>query len=936
MTARAAVAAKLVPAKAHEPSPRAQSDHRSIPPVVRDVLSGVGRPLDARTLAFLEPRIGGDLSAVPVGVSRAPLALASPSDSHEHAADRTVRRAFDPVQRTPPRAVDLGGVRIHTGPLAAQAARAVHARAFTVAEQIVFGADEYRPDTEPGRRLIAHEVAHVLQQRAPGVLHRQMLLEPPAKKKPGGGPPGETAQAATADVISAPQQDVSEPGTGKAIEAKAGAPPLPKAGDAPQHDDATKEGGEPKSAADLSTADLALIDAELAEHLRWAGAVDVVGTAGSAKRAAFVAQAVASGGAKFAENLESGAKSAAKMKLYEKGVEKVIVKLSARAASFTPLAAIGVIVGGYKAADDLGKLDVAEFKAKVAGYGQGAGVYDRLANSIEAISAVVEVATNIISLIGTAVVAFMLGTWVATVATGGAAAPIAVSITAVSLYIGAATMTLETLNRAVLKPLIVLFRSLHAFASEADPRDVIEQGNAIEAASGEFAGFAAAMIGGYATGKFGEKGVPKLIKIAKGLGRENVPRQKSGAGPVVSAEPQPNSGSMQPGAPGSSLSAPNSGSGSTTPSGDGQLSFDFTESSPHTNSGSAVSTEHPLGNAASGGRVREFYPWGKPVRWMPGAAPEHEMVDPPEKVKESTDQAGVSTEKAVVPIHETVNPNYPSPPGTPADVARLQEQIAEVLEARAYAARVVAYMDRQELHHKANLKPLARVSKAELAAAAAAAAHQQAVANREAANKQKQDREHDARAKFDDYPTRMEKLSMLKGAMYGLIGLTGLAELLPNVPDIVLRFKLRVLKINADTSRFLGKLAESDATVAALTKLQPAREAMLRRDAGLLDKTRAKAKGTGTKLESAGKTFAETETQNKDRIQQAASGHKEAQQIVAAMDTQAQQKQAQAESLAAAMQVWAKQHHQARLNAIEQTRKRLESMGYRVTGVSEL
>lgn len=70
-------------------------------------------------------------------------------------------------------------VRVHAGPEAAGLARDANARAFTVGKHIVFGAGEYRPEVEQGRRLIAHELTHVLQQR--GGLHsvqREVLAEP--------------------------------------------------------------------------------------------------------------------------------------------------------------------------------------------------------------------------------------------------------------------------------------------------------------------------------------------------------------------------------------------------------------------------------------------------------------------------------------------------------------------------------------------------------------------------------------------------------------------------------------------------------------------------------------------------------------------------------------------------------------------------------------
>ncbi len=61
---------------------------------------------------------------------------------------------------------DFSAVRIHVGPRGARAADALNARAFTYGEHIVFASGEYRPGTESGARLLAHELAHVAQQGA--------------------------------------------------------------------------------------------------------------------------------------------------------------------------------------------------------------------------------------------------------------------------------------------------------------------------------------------------------------------------------------------------------------------------------------------------------------------------------------------------------------------------------------------------------------------------------------------------------------------------------------------------------------------------------------------------------------------------------------------------------------------------------------------------
>lgn len=60
---------------------------------------------------------------------------------------------------------DLSGVRVHTGPDAAASATALRAAAYTVGDHIVFGEARFAPHTTEGRRLLAHELSHVVQQR---------------------------------------------------------------------------------------------------------------------------------------------------------------------------------------------------------------------------------------------------------------------------------------------------------------------------------------------------------------------------------------------------------------------------------------------------------------------------------------------------------------------------------------------------------------------------------------------------------------------------------------------------------------------------------------------------------------------------------------------------------------------------------------------------
>lgn len=65
--------------------------------------------------------------------------------------------------------VDLSSVRIHRDTAASESAQAVHANAYTVGDDIVFRAGHFDPSSPAGQRTLAHELTHVIQQRAGAV-----------------------------------------------------------------------------------------------------------------------------------------------------------------------------------------------------------------------------------------------------------------------------------------------------------------------------------------------------------------------------------------------------------------------------------------------------------------------------------------------------------------------------------------------------------------------------------------------------------------------------------------------------------------------------------------------------------------------------------------------------------------------------------------------
>jgi len=83
--------------------------------------------------------------------------------ARDHGLDDRTRAFFEPRF-----GVDLSAVRVHTDSAAQQSARHLHADAYTVGRDIVFGAGQYAPGTQTGRQLLAHELAHVVQHAAAG------------------------------------------------------------------------------------------------------------------------------------------------------------------------------------------------------------------------------------------------------------------------------------------------------------------------------------------------------------------------------------------------------------------------------------------------------------------------------------------------------------------------------------------------------------------------------------------------------------------------------------------------------------------------------------------------------------------------------------------------------------------------------------------------
>jgi len=117
---------------------------------------------------------------VPASVDRV---LASPGRSLDAAVRQDMEQRFGH---------EFSRVRVHSDVAAEQSVRAVDAHAYTVGNHLVFGASRYAPDTAAGRRLLAHELTHVVQQ---GATLRRASLSPPLEGEGHRGDEDDAKQA---------------------------------------------------------------------------------------------------------------------------------------------------------------------------------------------------------------------------------------------------------------------------------------------------------------------------------------------------------------------------------------------------------------------------------------------------------------------------------------------------------------------------------------------------------------------------------------------------------------------------------------------------------------------------------------------------------------------------------------------------------------------
>ena len=147
----------------------------SVPPIVHEVLRTPGQPLDGAVRQFMGSRLGGHFSQAPRS-GHAKLVVGQPGGRYEQeanlAAEQVLHSPVSELAASPSTGEEpvksashnFDQVRIHADSQAAESALAMNALAYTVGKDVVFGSGQYAPETAAGKKLLAHELAHVLQQ----------------------------------------------------------------------------------------------------------------------------------------------------------------------------------------------------------------------------------------------------------------------------------------------------------------------------------------------------------------------------------------------------------------------------------------------------------------------------------------------------------------------------------------------------------------------------------------------------------------------------------------------------------------------------------------------------------------------------------------------------------------------------------------------------
>ncbi|MGF1497326.1 MAG: DUF4157 domain-containing protein [Elainellaceae cyanobacterium] len=726
---------------------------------------------------------------------------------------------------------------------------------------------------------------------------------------------------------------------------------------------------------DLPSDDLDLVDTELAEHQRWQSALEQVGTAGSSERGGFVANQLEQG---FSSGVVPGLAAGVGMGLFQGGLNSSwlsgrvassgmagritsteaaqgaakatatrigsitgggggraaasnIVKRTAGTAKLTPLPAIGAIVAGvisgYSLVDKWKNRD--QVSETVLNFGKGSSKYETLANSIASISEIVDIISNVLNVIAGIAGVITAGMWLVAVASAGVLAPLAGTLTSISIGIGIATTALDLINAGILQPLVTLFRALHTYHSEADPREVMQSGSELSQAAQKQGGALAAFSGatntrlGTRTSEVFQSTPPaKDITTYEDLPpmpRPSIPyRHRMGRhigafvrwirtreDPRSDVDWKPVSGSRRD-------------DGTLVSSHWRRRNPEEARRKDRQEDNSFYQELHDFVNLSSFDFVQD----GGAANTLAGL--NSPSLDEDEQHSQFPDDFQPQTGE------ERVNPNYPPPPASPEEIDAIREEIRQLQAERSLIAQAEREMERHQTDHEANQGPLQQTVECVETGTQANEQHGESVSETQEANQEQQERQQEAQGHIEDYSNHSSDLDTIRIPLRAFIGMAHLASYLPADAGEAMG------QMRDESQEVLDSFTQMDESMETQRDTQPERREELQSDQQDLESTDDENTSTQEELQTANQDATQIQQQNDQNIQEAATQRESAAASGEELDGSIQEQEVMADTMSQQLQQWAVEHRQARLDALAQTEQQVTDQGMTVTEVQDI
>ncbi|MFF1338835.1 hypothetical protein ACFVYT_13145 [Streptomyces sp. NPDC058290] len=272
-----------------------------------------------------------------------------------------------------------------------------------------------------------------------------------------------------------------------------------------------RRGGERAAGSGAGLDDGDLITTELAEHERWAASFGEFGTAGTDQRVRFLLDMAGQG---VAEGAAGGVATAFAMSAVSAAIGQLAARRLAtlavsRGALAAPVPGLGPAIGGVMAFAGLVARDWGATRQTFGRIGTGTG-YERLANDLEGLAEVLDVATALMDVLAGVFGGIAVAMWAGAVLSGGTLAPLALTLSGIATAMGIATTAVGLIATVVIRPVVTALRALHAFDSQGDPAQVEQQGGQLSSAAGQISGAVAGALAAKAGSRAGTAGSNRI------------------------------------------------------------------------------------------------------------------------------------------------------------------------------------------------------------------------------------------------------------------------------------------------------------------------------------------------------------------------------------------------------------------------------------------